>query len=179
MARWHGFGAATSTRTEAVVMAFSMTAMMAPSAVPFFIAYGRDSRRPLAAASVVLIYVAVWALIGFTLDYLMGMVMMSPSPLFVVAAVMTAVVYAATPWGRWARDRCREMARRQPRGHRFRDAMNDAASYTGCCIVCSAGIMPALVVAGMTNALVIVTGAAVMLTYKIAPWPMPAHSHSR
>jgi len=36
-------------------MAFSMSAMMAPSAVPFCIAYGRDSRRPVATASVVLI----------------------------------------------------------------------------------------------------------------------------
>jgi hypothetical protein len=34
-------------------MAFSMAAMMAASAVPFF-AYGRDSQRPVATAMVVL-----------------------------------------------------------------------------------------------------------------------------
>ena len=160
-------------------MAFSMAAMMAASAVPFFFAYGRDSRRPAATAAVVLIYVAVWALIGFALDRAMALVMIPSSPLIAIAAIGVAVVYALTPWGRWARDRCREMAQREPRGHRFRDAMADAASYTGCCIVCSAGIMLALVVADMTNPLVIVAGASVMLLYKIAPWPVPALSHSR
>jgi predicted metal-binding membrane protein len=152
-------------------MAFSMAAMMAGSAVPFFFAYGRDSRRPVAAVAVVLIYVAVWALIGFALDYLMGMVMMPSSLLIAAAAVAMAIVYALTPWGRWARDRCREMAQREPRGPRFRDALADGASYTVCCIVCSAGIMLALVVVGMSNPLVILAGAAVMLLYKITPWP--------
>jgi predicted metal-binding membrane protein len=160
-------------------MAFSMPVMMAASAVPFFFAYGRDSRRPLATATVVLMYVAIWALIGFTLDYIMGMVMMPSSFLIAAVAVAMAVVYALTPWGRWARDRCRDMAQREPRKSRFRDALADAASYTAYCIVCSAGIMSALVVVGMSNALVIVAGAAAMLIYKITPWPLPALSHSR
>ena len=150
-------------------MAFSMAAMMAASAVPFFFAYGRDSRRPAATAAVVLIYVAVWALIGFVLDRAMALVMIPSAPLIAIAAIGVAAVYALTPWGRWARDRCREMAQREPRGHRFRDAMADGASYTGCCIVCSAGIMLALVVAGMTNPLVIVAGTVAILLYKIAP----------
>jgi predicted metal-binding integral membrane protein DUF2182 len=160
-------------------MAFSMGAMMAASAVPFFFAYGRDSRRPGATAMVVLVYVAIWALIGFTLDYVVGMVMVPSSFLIAAGAVAMAVVYALTPWGRWARDRCREMAQREPRKPRFRDALADGASYTACCIVCSAGIIPALVVVGMSNALVIVAGAAAMLVYKITPWPVPAFSHSR
>ncbi len=160
-------------------MAFSMAAMMAASAVPFFFAYGRDSRRPMATAAVVLIYVAVWALIGFVLEFVMGMVMMPSSLLIAAAAVAVAVVYALTPWGRWARDRCREMAQREPRAPRFQDALADGASYTACCIVCSAGIMLALVVVGMSNPLVIVAGAAVMLLYKITPWPVPALSRSR
>jgi predicted metal-binding membrane protein len=152
-------------------MAFSMAAMMAASAVPFFFAYGRDSRQPVATAVVVLIYVAVWALIGLALEYVIGMVMMPSSLLIGAAAVAVAVVYALTPWGRWARDRCRDMAQWEPRRPRFRDALADGASYTACCIVCSAGIMLAIVVAGMSNPLVIVAGAAVMLLYKTAPWP--------
>jgi predicted metal-binding membrane protein len=160
-------------------MAFSMAAMMAASAVPFFFAYWRDSRRPLATAGVVLIYVAVWALIGIAVDYVMGMVMVPSSLLITAVAVVAAVVYALTPWGRWARDRCREMTQREPRKPRFRDALADGASYTACCVVCSAGIMLALVVVGMSNLLVIVAGAAVMLFYKIAPWPVPALSRSR
>ena len=150
-------------------MAMSMAAMMAASAVPFFFAYGRDSRRPLATAGVVLVYVGVWALIGLALDYAIDIVMIPSSPLIALAAVGLAVVYALTPWGRCARDRCREMARREPRGHRFRDAMADGASYTLCCIVCNAGIMLALVVAGMTNPLVTVAGAVAILLYKITP----------
>ena len=147
----------------------SMAAMMAASAVPFFFAYGRDSRRPLATAGVVLVYVGVWALIGFALDYAIAIMIIPSSLLIALAAVGLAVVYAFTPWARWARDRCREMAQREPRGHRFRDAMADGASYTLCCIVCSAGIMLALVVAGMTNPVVIATGAVAILLYKIAP----------
>jgi len=160
-------------------MALSMAAMMAASAVPFFFAYGRDSRRPMATAAVVLMYVSVWALIGLALDYVMGMVTMPLSFLFAAAAVGVAVVYALTPWGRWARDRCREMAQREPRAPRFRDALADGASYTACCVVCSAGVMLAVVVVGMSNLLVIVTGAAVLLLYKITPWPVPSTSLSR
>lgn len=160
-------------------MAFTMAAMMAASAVPFFIAYGRDSRRSVATATVVLIYVAVWALIGFALDYFTGMVMMPSSLLIAAAAVAVAVVYALTPWGRWARDRCREMAQREPRGPRYQDALADGASYTVCCMVCNAGIMLTLVVVGMSNPVVIVAGAAVMLLYKITPWPVPALSRGR
>jgi predicted metal-binding membrane protein len=160
-------------------MAFSMAAMMAASAIPFFFAYGRDSRRPVATATVVLMYVAVWALIGFALDYLMSMVMMPSSILVAAAAAAVAVVYAITPWGRWARDRCREMAQREPRRQRFRDALADGVSYAMCCVVCSAGIMLALVVVGMSNPVVIVAGAAVMLLYKITPWPVLALSRGR
>jgi len=155
-------------------MAFSVAAMMATSAVPFFFAYGRDSRRPLATAAVVLTYLAVWALIGFGLDQVAGMVMMPSSFLVAAASVAVAVVYALTPWGRWARDRCREMARPQSRLPGFRDVLAEGASYAGCCIVCSTGFALALVVVGMSNPVVVVVGAAVMLLYKITPWPMPA-----
>ena len=160
-------------------MAFAMAAMMTTSAVPFFFAYGRDSRRPVATAMVVLMYAATWALIGFTLDYMIGMVMMPSSFLIAAGAVAVAVVYALTPWSRWARDRCRGMAQREPRKPRFRDALADGASYTAYCIVCSAGMMPVLVLVGMSNALVVVAGAAAMLVYKLTPWPVPALSNSR
>jgi predicted metal-binding membrane protein len=162
-----------------MVMAYSMAAMMAVSAVPFFFAYGRDSRRPVATAGIVLIYVGTWALIGSAFGYVMGMVMMPSSLLVIGAAFAVAVLYTLTPWGRWARDRCRAMAQREPRGPALRNALADGASYTVCCIACSAGIMAALVVLDMSNPLVIVAGAVVMLLYKHAPWPVPAPSRSR
>jgi predicted metal-binding membrane protein len=148
-----------------------MPAMMVASAVPFFFAYGRDSRRPLATAAIVILYVAIWAAIGFAVDYVMGTVMIPSSLLIAAAAVAAAVVYALTPWGRWARNGCREMAQRAPRGPQFRDALTDGANYIACCIVCSAGIMLALLVVGMSNPLVIVAGAVVVLVYKVTPWP--------
>ena len=45
-------------------MAVSMAAMMAPTAAPFFVAFGRDSRAPIAIAAVVLIYVVAWGVIA-------------------------------------------------------------------------------------------------------------------
>src|SRR5438046_382559 len=82
-----------------------------------------------------------------------GRVMMPSSFLIAAGAVAMAVVCALSPWGRWARNRCRGMAHREPRKSRFRDALADGASYSAYCIVCSAGMMPALVVVGMSNAL--------------------------
>jgi hypothetical protein len=54
--RWHGCIAATSTLPEGVAMEFSMAAMMAVSAMPFFFADGRDSRRPVATAAAGLLH---------------------------------------------------------------------------------------------------------------------------
>ena len=159
--------------------ALSMAAMMAPTAAPFFLAYGRDTRRPVAIGTVVLIYLAMWAAIGLALDNLMSHVMMPSSLLVVGMAVATALVYAFTPWGRWARERCRQMSLREPRGPRFRDAVTEGASYAACCVVCSAGVMLVVIVCGTSNPLVIVAGAAVMLAYKLIPWPVRALSLSR
>ena len=144
-------------------MAVSMAAMMAPSAAPFFIGYGRDTRRASAVAVAVLIYVAVWALIGFAVDALMSQVMLPSSTLLSAGAIAFAGAYMVMPWSRRARARCREMC-----GHEARtSALREGASYTASCVVCSAGLMVALVVVGMTNVVVLALGAAVMLAYKL------------
>jgi hypothetical protein len=78
------------------------------------------------------------------------------------SAAVVAVLYALTPWARWARTRCRRMCGYAPRG----GAPSEAAMYTACCIVCSAGLMAGLVVIGMSNLLVLSGAAAVMLLYK-------------
>jgi predicted metal-binding membrane protein len=160
-------------------MAVSMAAMMVPTAAPFFLAYGRDTGRPVAIATVVLVYVAVWATIGLGLDYLMSQVMMPSSLMVVGSAMAIAIVYGVTPWGRWAREQCRQMSMREPRGPRFHDAVAEGANYAACCVVCSAGVMLVVIVLGMSHPLVIVAGAAVMLAYKVIPWPAPALSRSR
>ena len=160
-------------------MAVSMAAMMAVSAAPFFLAYGRDTRRPAAIAAVIAVYLAVWGALGFALGTLMDQVMLPHSLPAGAIAVVAALAYAATPWGRWARERCRQMAIREPRGLELRDAIGEALQYTACCVICSAGVMLALVVIGMSSPLVITAGAAVMLAYKLSPWPWPAAAAER
>jgi len=156
----------------------SMAAMMAPTAAPFFVAYWRAARRPSGLVAVVLIYVAVWAAIGLALDYSMNKVMIPSSPMVAVIAVAVAIVYAATPWGSWARFQCRQMSMHAPQVPRLRDAVAEGARYAACCVVCSAALMAVVILLGMSNPLVIVAGAAVMLAYKLSPWPSPAFSPS-
>jgi predicted metal-binding membrane protein len=144
-------------------MAVSMAAMMAPTAAPFFVAFGRDTKRPVAIAAVVLIYVAAWALIGAAAGALMGRVMMPGGPLVVGAALPFALIYTLMPWSRRARERCREMCRHEARG----PAVREATTYAASCVACSAGVMVALVVLGMSNVLLLAAAAAVMLVYKL------------
>ena len=146
-----------------MAMAISMAAMMAPSATPFFFAYGRDSRRPVGVAALVLIYAAVWAAIGLVAAAVMDRLMMPGGPLIVAAALGLAVVYALMPWSRWARERCRQMCRREPRA----SAVREGLTYAACCVACSAGIMAALVVIGMSNIVVLVAAAGAMFAYKL------------
>ena len=152
-------------------MAVAMAAMMLPTAAPFFFAYWGVARRPGAIATVVLIYVAVWAVIGAAVEYLMGQVMLPSSFLVTAVAVGAALAYALTPWGRWAREECRRMSSRAPRGTRFRSAAAEGAAYAACCVVCSAGLMLVVIVLGMANPLVLVAGATAMLAYKLVPLP--------
>lgn len=148
-------------------MAGSMVAMMVPTATPFFLAYGRETRQPFAIATVVVMYAAVWVVIGLAVDYVTSQVMMPSSVLVVGIAIVIALGYAVTPWARSAREQCRQMSMPRPRSPRFRDALAEGASYTACCAVCSAGVMLVVIVLGMSNPLVIVGGAAVMLAYKL------------
>ena len=143
-------------------MAIAMAAMMAPTAVPFFAAFARDVKRPAPIAIVVLVYVAVWAAIGAAAGLLMSEAMLPSSGLIAAAAIALAIVYAFMPWSRWARARCREMCRRK----RQRDALAEGARYAACCVLCSTGVMAALVLLGMSNVLLVAAAATAMLVYK-------------
>ena len=144
-------------------MAIAMAAMMAPTAVPFFVAFARDVKRPALVATVVVVYVAVWAFIGAAAGLLMDRVMMPSSQLVAAGAIALAIVYALMPWSRWARGRCHEMCRRAPR----RDALAEGARYAGFCVLCSAGVMAALVLVGMSNVVLVAAASAAMLVYKV------------
>ena len=158
-----------------------MAAMMAPTAAPFFFAYGRDTRRPAAVAITVGIYVAVWGSIGVLAGVVMSQVMMPVSLLAGVAAVVFAVVYTVSPWSRRARARCREMCLRAPRGATLRDALVEGATYAGCCIVCCASVMVPVMVLGMSNVLLIGGAAGLLLVYKLTAWQrlVPRASRTR
>ena len=144
-------------------MAIAMAAMMAPTAVPFFAALARDVKRPAPIAIVVVVYLAVWVAIGAAVGLLMSEAMLPSSPLIAAVAIALAVVYAFMPWSRWARGRCREMCRRETQ----RDALAEGVRYTACCVVCSAGVMVALVVLGMANVLLIAAAEMAILVYKV------------
>lgn len=169
MARWAGCIAMTNTLTE-MTMASMMAAMMVPTAAPFFIAYGRDTRRPVAVAITIAIYVAVWGLIGVLAGVVMAQLMMPSSLMVWSAAIAFAVLYTLSPWSRRARARCRQMTIETRHGSSLRDALTEGATYAGCCLVCTAGIMVPLVLLGMSNVALIVAAAAVLVVYKLADW---------
>jgi predicted metal-binding membrane protein len=144
-------------------MAASMVAMMLPTAAPFLVAYGRSSRRAGPTAIVTAIYVAVWAAIGVAAFLVMSQVML-PSGLWVAAAaILFAALYALAPWSRRGRARCREMCL-EPAGEPVRTGL----AYSARCIACSAGVMVAVVILGMSNLALMAAAAAVVLLLK---WP--------
>jgi predicted metal-binding membrane protein len=164
-----------------MVMTAAMAGMMVPTAAPFFFAYGRDTRRPAAVAITILIYVAVWAAIGAIADFAMGQVMMPSSMIVTAAAIAFAVGWTLSPWSRRAQARCCEMCIRAPRTPGLHGALRDGSTYAACCLVCSAGVMVALVVLGMSNVWLVVAAAAALLVYKLTDWGalVPGPSRSR
>jgi predicted metal-binding membrane protein len=144
-------------------MSASMVAMMLPTAAPFFVAYGRSSRRASSTGIVLAIYVAVWAAIGAA-SYLVMSRAMPPSGLWVAAvAVLFAALYALVPWSRRGRAQCQEMCR-TPAG----DPVRGGLTYSANCVACSAGVMVAVVIIGMSNLALMAAAAAVLLLLK---WP--------
>jgi predicted metal-binding membrane protein len=160
-------------------MSVSMAAMMAPTAAPFFFAYGRHSRRLLGVALLVLTYLAIWAVVGAGADLAMGQMMLPSSWMLAVAAIAFAAVYSVTPWSRWARARCRAMCGREARSGRLADAVRDGFQYGICCVVCSAGVMVAAIALGMSNPVVFIAAMVLILALKLTSWPARALSSAR
>lgn len=137
-------------------MAVSMAAMMLPTAVPFFVALRRPARIAVAGG----IYVAAWALIGAVAN--LAMMANLTLPYYIGAiAIAFAVLYLVSPWARAARARCQELCIGTSN-----DPWRAGLAYTGNCVLCSAGVMAALMVLGATNVAVLAAGAAVLLFYK-------------
>ncbi len=156
-----------------------MAAMMLPSATPFIFEFARDAegRRGWQAATVLLgaTYLGVWLAFGvvsYALYRLLGM----PWPnqaLVGGAALVIAGLYALTPLKRASEAWCRELcALHGPLPFNLmRSAVVAGARYGLSCMGCSAGLMLAMVLIGMSNLVWMIVLAAVISTYKLAPAP--------
>jgi len=147
-------------------------AMMAPSALPFIVAFARRTKAwPLPTAVLIATYLAVWSLFG------MGAYFASMAfPLLWPAGIAVAFVglYAFTPLMRAGQARCISMCRRRDpvEGRGFRAAAGEGLTYGVSCLACSGGVMLALVVLGMSSVVLMAAGSALIFLYKIAGgWP--------
>ncbi len=147
-------------------------AMMAPSALPFVVAFARRARAwPLPSAVLVAAYLAVWTVFGFG-AYIASMAF----PVLWPAGIAIAFVglYAFTPLMRAGQARCISMCRRRDpiEGRGVRAAAGEGLTYGVSCVACSGAVMFALVVLGMSSIVLMGAGSALILLYKVGGgWP--------
>jgi predicted metal-binding membrane protein len=155
-----------------------MTAgMMFPSAIPFVLSFGRafagDRMWPAAAALMLLVYLGVWLVFGLVL-FAVSMLVPIPMPslLVSVVAIGFAVVYAMTPLRRAGAARCAELCRRFEGGRRgaIGEAVSRGGRYGFACVLCTAGVMTAVFVAGMSDLRLMLVGAAAVFLLKVKSW---------
>lgn len=175
---WTTLGSFSWFITVWIVM---MAAMMLPSALPlvFEFAQHTERRRGWRAATTLLgaTYLGVWLVFG-VVCYLLYNAVAMPWPnqgLIGGAALVFAGVYALTPLKRASEALCRERcALHGPLPFNLmRGAVVAGARYGLSCLGCSAGLMVAMVLIGMSNLLWTIVLAVIVLVYKLAPAPMP------
>jgi predicted metal-binding membrane protein len=156
-----------------------MAAMMLPSATPLVFEFGRNAegRRGWQAATALLgvTYLGAWLAFGVVCYALYNAVGM-PWPnqgLAGGAALVIAGLYALTPVKRASEAWCRELcALHGPLPFNLmRSAIVVGARYGVSCLGCSAGLMIAMVLIGMSNLVWMIVLAAVVLASKVAPAP--------
>ena len=165
----------TSLGSFAVNWVAMMAAMMLPSTVPFVVAFvrGLDVSRawPVAAAALLAVYLLVWAWFGvglFAISNAVGVQL--PRDPAAGLAIAFAGLYALTPLKRAGQARCLEMCRPRtiPSGGAVRAAVVSGGTYGLSCVACSAGVMVALFVVGMSDMRVMVLAAALVFLFKLA-----------
>ncbi len=169
-----GLGPAWSFAATWAVM---MTAMMLPSAIPLVYRFAgqAEGRRaqPAALAVLVLVYLSTWLAFGVACYFIynaLGMSMRSRA-LAGGGALGFAALYALTPLKRRSQDRCREVcALHGPLPFNLARAGALAGwRYALSCMGCSAGLMVAMVLVGMSSLSWTIALAALVLVYKFAP----------
>jgi len=169
-----GLGSLASFATIWTVM---MAAMMLPSAIPLVYRFARRAdgrrRRAVAIGMLALVYLAVWLAFGVA-SYLAYNALGMPwrnQALAGGVALGLAALYALTPLKRISQDRCRELcALHGPLPFNLVRAGAVAGwRYGLSCLGCSAGLMVAMVLVGMTSLGWSLVLAALVLVYKFAP----------
>ena len=169
-----GLGPFASFATTWTLM---MAAMMLPSALPLFYRFAgqAEARRalPLAVGALAVVYIAIWLGFGaacYVAFHAVGMPWRDQSVAGGVALVLAAF-YALTPLKRMSQDRCRELcAMHAPLPFNLVRAGALAGwRYGLSCLGCSAGLMVAMVLVGMTSLAWTLVLAVLVLAYKLAP----------
>jgi predicted metal-binding membrane protein len=158
-----------------------MAAMMFPSAMPLMFEFARNAegRRAWQAATTLVgaTYLGVWLAFGvvcYALYNALGMPWPQQSVVGGVALIL-AGLYALTPLKRASEARCRELcAVHGPLPFNLmRSAGVAGGRYALSCLGCSAGLMLAMLLIGISNLLWMIALTAVLLIYKLAPAPTP------
>ena len=170
-----GLGSLQSFAATWLVM---MAAMMLPSALPLVYEFARNSegRRgwQVATAALGIAYLAVWLVFGL-LCYAVYSALNMPwpnQPLIGGLALVLAALYAITPIKRASEARCRELCALHDGPLPFNllhSAVVAGTRYGLSCMGCSAGLMVAAVIIGMTNLGWMVIISVLILVYKLAP----------
>jgi predicted metal-binding membrane protein len=156
-----------------------IAAMMLPTAVPLVFEFARRSegRRLWRTATGVLVttYLSIWLAFGLACYAVLSMVPIPGTEQGVVGGVALALagLYGLTPRKASSEARCRELcALHGPLPFRVvRSGVVAGARYGLSCMGCSAGLMVAMTIIGMTSLGWMVMLAAVVVVYKLAPAP--------
>lgn len=169
-----GLGPIESFAVAWVVM---MAAMMLPSAIPVVLEFARtaEGRRgwPVATGVLAATYLGVWLMFGLVCYAVYTAAGMPWPNQAVVAGLALAVagVYSLSPIKRASQARCRELcALHGPLPFNLvRSAAVAGARYGLSCLGCSAALMVAMVLIGMSNLWWAAILGIVVLIYKLAP----------
>ena len=169
-----GMGPIESFATTWVVM---MAAMMLPSAIPVVLEFARTAERrrgwPVATGVLAVTYLGVWLIFGVVCYAIYTAARMPwPNQAVVVGlALALAGVYSVSPIKRASQARCRELcALHGPLPFNLmRSAVVAGARYGLSCLGCSAALMVAMVLLGMSSLSWAVILGIVVLIYKFAP----------
>ena len=160
----------------AVSWVVMMAAMMLPTALPLVFEFARsaEGRRGWQGATGLLglTYLSVWLAFGL-ICYVVRSALPVSLPnqgLVGLVALVLAGLYALTPIKRASEARCRELcALHAIPFNLMRSALVVGVKYGLSCVGCSAALMVAMVIIGMSNLTWILILSGVVLVYKLAP----------